>query len=267
METLLMRISQFLEWLPLAGLFALSVLVVGLSIWGGYRIGHHRRARGTKDPEGGLGSVVAAMLGLLAFFLAFTFGIAASRFDARRQLLLDEVNAIGTAMLRSELMPEPHRSALRGLLIRYVDLRANVAPDGSDLSARIAESEQIQRELWTHATELARSQPDSEIVGLFVSSLNEMFDLHTSRVTHLMYYRIPGSIWIGLMVVTVFSMGAVGLQFGMSGRNDPVLLGALAVAYSAVVLLIADLDHPSKGVLRVSQRPMIELRQKLSAPP
>ncbi len=262
-----MAISRLIDWMPLGGLYALCVLLVLGSIGFGFLLGKRRRNADAKLPEGAVGSVIAAMLGLLAFFLAITFGIASGRFDARRQLLLDEVNAIGTAMLRADMMPEPHRSEIRRLIKRYVDIRAGIPADPQALAARIAESEQIQDQIWKHAVAIAQIHPDSEIVALFVSSLNEMFDLHTSRTTHALQYRIPGVIWIGLIVVTFFSMSAVGMLFGVAGKCDWLILVALALTYSAVVLLIADLDSPAQGMLRVSQRPMQELRDKLNAMP
>lgn len=262
-----MGFTRFLDWMPLGGLYALCVLIVMGSIACGYVVGRRRRKVDARLPEGAVGSVIAAMLGLLAFFLAITFGIASGRFDSRRQLLLDEVNAIGTAMLRADMIPEPHRTDVRRLIRRYVDIRAEIPTEPKALASRIAESERIQDEIWAHATAIARAQPDSVIVGLFVSSLNEMFDLHTSRTTHALQYRIPGVIWIGLIVVTFFSMAAVGMLFGVAGKCDWLILVALALTYSAVVLLIADLDSPAQGMLRVSQRPMQELRDKLNATP
>lgn len=262
-----MAFSQFLDSIRLEGLYVLCVLLVMGSIGCGYVVGRWRRKVDAKLPEGAVGSVIAAMLGLLAFFLAITFGIASGRFDARRQLLLEEVNAIGTAMLRADMMPEPHRGEIQKLIKRYVDIRADVPTDPKALAARIADSEQIQGQIWKHAVAVAQARPDSDIVGLFVSSLNEMFDLHTSRTTHALQYRIPGIIWIGLIGVTFFSMSAVGMLFGVAGKCDWFILVALALTYSAVVLLIADLDSPGRGMLRVSQRPMQELRDKLNAMP
>ena len=113
--------------IPLGAVFPISLVLVLLSIALGFWIGTQQRT----IPEAPIGSVVGAMLGLLAFMLAFTFGMSASRYEARRQLLLDDVNAIQTAVRRSELLPEPQRSESRALLRRYVDLRVRVASDPS----------------------------------------------------------------------------------------------------------------------------------------
>src|SRR5688500_9096652 len=108
-------IETWFQRLPLAAVFVLAVAIVLASLSTGYGVGLRRSKRGGNHDEGPIGSIVGAMLGLLAFILAFTFGIAASRFDVRKQLLLDEVNAIGTAVLRTDLLPEPHGAESRRL--------------------------------------------------------------------------------------------------------------------------------------------------------
>src|ERR1700720_1526300 len=105
-----MPISGLMDYLPLWGLFAASVFVVGLSIECGHRLGHYRRRSSEEEKEAPVGAIVGATLGLLAFILAFTFGLAASRFDARRQIVVEEANAIGTTYLRAGLLAEDGRS-------------------------------------------------------------------------------------------------------------------------------------------------------------
>ena len=94
-----------LDALPLWGLFLVILLLVLLSVEGGYRLGKYRRSRSEQEKEAPVGAMVGATLGLLAFMLAFTFGLAAARFDTRRQVLLDEANAIGTTYLRAGMLP------------------------------------------------------------------------------------------------------------------------------------------------------------------
>src|SRR5215467_16260418 len=109
-----------IDALPLWGIFIVILLLVLLSVEGGYRLGKYRRSRHEQEKEAPLGTMVGATLGLLAFILAFTFGLAANRFDTRRQLLLDEANAIGTTYLRAGMLPD-RRDAMRALLRDYVD--------------------------------------------------------------------------------------------------------------------------------------------------
>jgi hypothetical protein len=252
--------------IPLWGVFLFTVAMVLVAIACGYRAGTIRRKGSEGAPEGPVGSVVGAVLGLLAFMLAFTFSMSAGRFDTRKQLLLDEVNAIGTAALRTQLLPEPHRTECHGLLKKYVDVRVAAVQDAKKLPESLKESEAIQKQLWTHAMALARADMNSDIGALFVESLNEVIDLHTSRVTISLQYRIPSVIWTVLFALTVLSMGGVGFQFGILGRYSVAVNLILAVSFALVVYLIADLDRATSGMLKVSQQPMVELQEKLSAP-
>jgi hypothetical protein len=250
--------------LPLWGLFVFTVLVVLLSIEGGLRLGQRRRRLEDHEKEAPVGSVVGATLGLLAFLLAFTFGLAASRFDARRHLLLDEVNAIRTTALQARLLLEPENSELSQLLRQYVNHRVAAAQNPALLEQVITESKELHGKLWSHAVVLAHANPSSEIVSLFISSLSEMIELHTTRVVIGARYRIPLTIWLALYSVAILAMAAVGYQFGLSGARSLQSNLVLALTFSGVIWLIADLDRATEGFLKVSQQPMVELQQELN---
>ena len=255
--------AQLLEAVPLWGIYAFSVAMVLLSIRCGIHIGRSRRKRVGGEQDSPIGAAVGATLGLLAFMLAFTFGMTASRFDARKQLLVNEVNAIETTFLRAGLIPEPHRTGVRTLLAQYADIRANVGRHPERIPQFIKESEELHGRLWPHAEALADADlKNPDIVSLFVDSLNEMIDLHTERVT-VAFYRIPTAIWIALWGVTILSMVAVGYHFGESGKGNWHLNLLISLTFSAVILLIADLDRTGKGAITVSQQPMINLQEKL----
>ena len=253
--------------IPLWAVFPVTVAVVLLSIAAGTRIGARHRRASEHLPEAPIGSVIGAMLGLLAFMLAFTFGIAASRYDARKELLLRDVNAIMTAWRRAELLPEPHRTESMALLDRYVDLRVEVARDPSRIPAAVAEAESLQNRLWSHAVALARADMNSDIGALYAEALNELIEVQTTRTTVALQYRIPQPIWVLLIVLTVMCMGGVGYQFGMVGRSSLLLNLFLAVAFSAVITLIAQLDRPTEGVLQVNQKPMLDLQRRMERTP
>ena len=265
-----MKSDFWLDQIPLWSVFLLTVVVVLLSIRIGTLMGSRRRRKPDHETEASLGAIVGATLGLLAFMLAFTFGIAAERLQTRMQLLLDEVNAIGTTYLRADLLMEPHRSEIRKLLREYVDIRANLAKeDPSRLMERLNEvishSEAMQDQMWSHAVAIAKADRSSEIDALFISSLNEMIDLHNSRVTVAMY-RIPAILWNVLYFITIFSMVTVGYQAGLSGKSSLKISLVLALTFATVLLLIADLDRATEGSLRVSQLPMLELQKKMQTP-
>jgi hypothetical protein len=209
--------------------------------------------------------MVGATLALLAFLLTFTFGMAATRFEARRQALLQEANAIGTTYLRAGLLPEPHRTQLRQLLRDYLDARLSAAQPDRVVEA-VTKSEALHSQLWSQATEVAAADPKSIVAGLFIQSLNEVIDLHAIRVTAGLRSRIPAPVWGLLYLVTVLAMLATGYQQGLSGTNRSPAILALVLAFSGVITLIADLDRPHEGLIRVGQQSLLDLEKGMIAP-
>lgn len=262
-----MKSAFWLEQIPLWGMFLLTIAIVLLSIWAGTSLGQRRRRKPDHEAEASLGAIITATLGLLAFMLAFTFGIAAERFQARRQLLLNETNAIGTTYLRADLLSEPYRSQIRKLLLEYVTLRVNLAKERPqqqvlNLNAMVGRSESLQNQMWSAVAALTKDGRGTVIDALFINSLNEMIDLQTSRLT-VLSYRIPITIWYILYFMTVLSMGTVGYQVGLSGKSVLKASIVLALTFSAVIFLVADLDRAAEGYLRVSQQPMFDLQKQM----
>ena len=251
-----------LDGLPLWGLFLTIVVLVLAAIEGGYRLGSYRHRQEGREKEAPVGAMVGATLGLLAFMLAFTFGMAASRFDTRKQLVLDEANAIGTTYLRTAMLPE-RRDEIRTLLRSYVDARLEAVRSGR-VAEQIVQSEHIQGQLWSAATAVGLQHPDSIVVGLFVESLNEVIDLHAKRVTAGLRNRIPSAIWVALLTIAALSLAAMGYHAGLVGTIRSLAIIVVAVTFSAVIVLIADLDRPQEGTLIVSQQALIDVRESMN---
>jgi hypothetical protein len=252
-----------LDIVPVWLLFVAVCLFTGLAQEGGYRLGRWRHARTTGEKEGAVGAMVGSILALFAFMLAFTFGMAASRFDARREVVLAEANAIGTTYLRTRLLHEPQRGASAHLLREYVDVRLRGVQEGKTQEA-ITRSEQLHELLWAEAMKEAESSP-GEISALYIKSLNEMIDLHAKRVQVGLRSRIPISIWAGLFTLSLLGMASVGYHAGLSEtRRSPAMFG-LVLAFAAVLYLIADLDRSQEGLLRVGQQAMIDLQRSMNA--
>ena len=195
--------------LPLGWFFIVTIFLVLFFIEVGYRLGRWRRSRNEQEKEAPVGAMVGTMLGLLAFMMTFTFGFATSRFDARRQVLLEEANAIGTAYLRADFLAEPRRSESKSLLTKYVDLRLEAA-NGNDLSGSIGRSEELHQKLWVQAVSSGETNPGSIVVGLYIQSLNEVIDLHAKRVQVALRSRIRTTIWTALFLIAMLAMTALG---------------------------------------------------------
>ena len=252
---------QPLDIVPLWGLFAATCALILLSVEGGYLLGKWRHTRASDEMAAPVGAMVGAILGLLAFMLAFTFSMAASRFEARRQVLLEEANAIGTTYLRAGSCPS--RSGLRSQSSCGSTLTSPARRPGSAVTEAVARSEHLQEQLWSQATAAAEKNPSSIMTGLFVQSLNEVIDLHAKRVLVGLRSRIPISIWGGLFALAVVGMASMGYQAGLSAtRRSPASL-FLVLAFAGVLLLIADLDRPREGLLRVSQEALTDLQRTM----
>src|SRR5262245_53061910 len=259
-----MQGSGPIDVLPLWALFIVILLVVLLSVEFGYRLGKYRRSRREEEKEAPLGTMVGATLGLLAFVLAFTFGLAAQRFDTRRQVVLNEANAIGTTYLRAGMLPERGQQ-VRDLLREYVAARLEAVQPGK-LAEGIRQSEEIQQKVWTEAENAGNKNPNSIVVGLFVQSLNQMIDLHAERMQAGLRSRIPGAIWLGLFTVAALSLASMGYHAGLSGTRRSLATLAVAVTFAVVIELIADLDRPQEGVLRVSQQALLDVQRSMNPP-
>lgn len=254
--------GPLLDWLSPALIFVGTLALVLLSTYAGIALARFRKKHLLEDQEASVSAVVGPTTALLAFFLAFTFGLTASRFDAKRELLLEEINAIGTTFLRTRLIPEPHGAAVRTLLKEYVDLRVELARHPEKAESLIRRSEELQGLMWPHAAALAEADLKNAVLPqLFVASLNEMFDAQTKRLTVGVFYQMPLAIWIALFAVTIFSMLEVGYLLGMFERVNWLLIAMLALALSTVILLIADLDRNAAGLIRVELQPVIDLQR------
>lgn len=254
---------RYLDYLPVSAVFVATVLLLLAFNEIGFRVGRRWQVSG-RQQSSQTGAIMTATLGLLAFMLALTFGTAASRFDARRQAVLNEANAIGTTWLRSQMLPPPHAAQIAPLLMRYVEVRLEGARSESldELRRALIESTDLHERLWEHAVALGKEYPRSVVLGLFIDSLNEVIDLHTARLT-VTRQRLPPSVWLTLYFVAMASILMVGVNAGLSGGRSLFMVVLLASALSVVMVLVVDLDRPGQTLFGVSQQSLIDLRESM----
>jgi hypothetical protein len=258
-----MPTAEVLDWLPIWGVYLVTVALIVIAIEVGFYVGVLRGRRPNREPEAPVDAMVGSTLGLLAFMLAFTFGMATTRFDARTDLVLQEAIAIRTADLRAQFLPEPARSQMRGMLREYVDVRIRAAREPAYALKAIARSEELQDVLWSRIGALGQAVPAVDVGGLAAALIN-VITTHEKRVTAALHNRLNGSIWGALFGLMVIAMGMVGYRSGLSGGRSIVATATLAFAFSAVVALVVDLDRPQQGLVRVSQQAMLDVQAKLS---
>jgi hypothetical protein len=249
------------EWLIITIVIALLLSASEI----GFRFGWWRQSKSNEPTRSQVNTLQAASLGLLALLLGFTFSMALTRFDTRKQLVLDEANAIGTTYLRAQLLPDPAREEVSNLLRRYVDVRLEFYQAGINqrrLQKVGDDTEKLHRALWSYAIATGRQDPRAIPTGLFIQSLNDLIDLHAKRVVALENH-VPESIFVLLLIVATLSLGLVGYGAGM-GRDRNLLPTVISlILIASVILLIMDLDRPRRGLIKVSQQSMVDLQNSL----
>ena len=249
---------------PLWLIFVGTAALLAVGNFAGFQLGLLRRSRTSDEDKAPTSAIMGSTLGLLAFVLAFTFGMSSSRFDTRRNLVLDEANAILRTYQRAQLLPEPQRSASSELLREYVDLRLSMPAldDLSQVQEAVVRSEAIQDELWTQASSIAG--PSSGATP-FIRSLGDLSDLQMKRVRAAMWNRIPGTIQTMLYVLALLGLMTMGYNAGLAGTRPTLPTAALILAFSAVILLIIDLERPRQTLFEVSQEPMSTVQRRIMA--
>lgn len=266
----LFREMEFLNQMPLGAFFLFTCVFVLAAIEAGFRFGVFVSARnkpqrdvaGAKPP---IESIVQSTLALLAFVLAFTFGATADRFSERRVLLSEEATAIYTAFLRADFLPPENQQVIQNLLRRYVQIRMRNYENDQQVIKAIAESGQLQVDLWKQTVAIGKANLDSDVTSLFVDSMNEVINLQERRV-EAFRARIPESIWNCLYAMIFVSMFATGYQCGRAGARSWTSIITLVTAFAIILFIIADLDRPTEGPLKTSKRPLIDLSEKIGLP-
>jgi hypothetical protein len=200
----------------------------------------------------------------MGLMLAFTFGWAAARVDARQSVRVAEAQAIGRLYRLSVFLPEDDQERLRATLREYITASLAVRDTGSFVRA-FRQREVMHHVLWQVVTKAAQEHQNvnSNIVAQLVASVNEVLDAHLSRAIMAVSSRIPTGIVGGLLVILALTMGMIGYQLGVAGSPRSVALIPLVISTATFVLIIADLDRPLEGLLHVHDQALAELQRQL----
>ena len=246
-----------------AGLFV--GMLVCLEI--GYRIGRNDTTAHPHLPLEGVGAMESATFALFGLILAFSFAGATARLDVRRQLIVQEANAIGTAYLRVDLLPSNDQPAVRQLFQRYLDARLRMyalLPNMAAAEEELARTQSIQREIWSRAVGASRSDPTGNAAKLLLPSLNEMIDVTTTRNVAL-HTRLPSLIFALLIALALMSGLLAGHAMAKRKRRSWLHEVLYAVFVAITVYSVLDLDNPRAGLIRLdaADRAISELRSSI----
>jgi hypothetical protein len=243
-----------------AGLFAAMLAFQELGRQLGVR-------RALHDPEGaraGAGVVDGAIFALLGLLIAFTFSGAASRFDERRKLIVEEANAIGTAYLRIDLLPATVQGEMRDRFRRYLDARLaayRAVPDMDKVNAELARATALQQDIWSKAVATTAGTPAAVIV---LPALNQMIDITTTR-TMAARAHPPAIIFVMLCGLALLGALLAGNATASAKRRDWIHMATFAIALAGAVYVILDLEFPRLGFIRVDafDAVLVELRESM----
>jgi len=219
------------------------------------------------EPKGGVSSLLNAVFGLSAFVLAFTFGMSASRYSNVRELLTEEANDIGTAVLRSDLYTDSVRDEFRGDFKKYIDARLsfyNNIKDTTQLSLAKKEASKAAASLWQRTMQQSK-QPNMLIPSNnMVPALNSMFDIATT-VELTLYTRVPDLIVYMLFILALVSSFIGGFTSTVIRKRDGIVIVIFALFSSMVTYITLDLGRPMRGTIKadIGTQAIIEIRNSL----
>lgn len=260
------NIALFSYEFPLWGMLLVTLGIIFAAFEGGFVLGRHRYNRSSKEKDSPVGPMVAATLGLLAFMLTFTFGVAATHFNTRRYLVLDEANAIRSTYAMAQMLAEGQYAESRKLLRDYVDIRLKDIRSFDDLKDAIFQSNAIQDELWSIAMSGEVKGTGTSSAWLYIQSLSDMINVQAKRISYGAHGRIPTSIWVVLYWLAILGMAAMGYHAGLVGMRGFFAYMVLILTFSLVIVLIYDLDRPKQHLFKVSQQAMVDLQQQMNDP-
>jgi len=250
---------------PLLLIFFASLVVILAASEIGRRYGLLNIGRKRQN----ISTLEGSILGLLALIIGFTFAMALSGFEARRNSVMYEANAIGTTALRSRLLPAPHNMECMKLLREYVQVRLDITrrvlPPKENIAA-IAQSRAIQEALWQQVKAIAAKDNAVVPTGLFIQTLNEMFDRQEARHA-LALNRVPNTVLITLYGLAIVASAFAGYAAGLDLQRSRLPIYTIGVLVSIVIFLIQDLDRPGPGLITVSQQPMVDTAAVIAAFP
>ena len=254
------RLSSWELWLIIAAVVFGFVAV-------GYVVGRalRKQSETLREP---IGVVQGALLALVGLILAFGLTLAIARYDSRRVAVVDDANAIGTAYLRAQTLAEPERSGSLRLLVRYTNASLRLShevPSTQGFERTVAEESALQRPLWRLAGDALDAAPRDSAPRLYVDSLNEVINMQTVRVATL-NNRLPSAVLILEVLGAAAALGLLALYTAMLGRGATTVILA-AVLVTLLVLVIFDLDRPTRGLIRITDAPLVALRASMALPP
>jgi len=246
----------------------LILLLIPMEV--GFRLGARQKLLyADAESEARSDVTLASLMALLGLMLAFTYSFSLSRADLRKAALIKEVNAISTAFLRADLLPEPGRTEVRDRLFDYAKSRY-VEPGTvrtlQEVEKVVDRSVQIQSKIWPAVKSALRQKGDMSdpLKALLVSAVNDVLDAHTSRMA-VFFDRLPTAVLVLLMFIAGLSLGAAAYSSVLRGHFSRWRMTAFALILASLMYIILDYDMMMRGFIQVDQRSLVLLIQEMKS--
>ena len=266
-----MGFQEFLDDIPLLLLFLLSIVLLIIFIEAGFWVAQRPKRKPNKAQMAQVRAIMGASLGLLAFMLAFSFSMAQRHYESRTDAYLLEISAVDSAYRGADLLGPERQQAVKQLLRDFVALRRATsndleADDFESVVKKIRMAEKIHDQLWSVA-ESSMAQGDSIDASIFVNAILAMVKANDERLQATVFNRISPIIWTTLFVMSMLSMIIMGFQAGLTGTHSRLATWTLAITFSAVMMLVTDLDRPRMSLFKMNEQLMVELQNRMNPTP
>jgi hypothetical protein len=241
----------------------LLVVTMLLFVRIGISMAERKRRKNYIKGEDGFGPIEASLLGLVAFLIGFTFSMALSRYEARREVMISECNMIGTAILRTDLYPDSLKQLFRADFKDYVNSRIAYYECGSnntEIQNSLKQCSEISSRIWKRALAFSSKLNSPFVISnQMIPALNQMIDIVTTRDDE-MNFHIPDSIIVFLFILCLVGSFVIGYSMHRS-KLDWLILVSFCLMISISFYMILDLDKPTMGLIHLNdpQQKMIEL--------
>jgi ABC-type glycerol-3-phosphate transport system permease component len=252
-------------WIIVMSLGLFAALLACLEI--GYRNGMRTLSEAPESGQEGIGAIEAAVFGLLGLLLALSLSGTTSRLDARRQLIVQEANAIGTAYLRIDLLPESGQAAVRDLFREYLRARLALTQNLTDEAAiekQLERSADLQQVIWSRVVVEAQKDPSGNAARLLLPAVNEMIDVTTARAI-ARHTHLPVLVFVLLVGVALLSALMAGYAMARRRKRSWLHMALYSSVIALTIYVLLDLENPRVGLIRLdaADKAMTDLLQSV----
>lgn len=255
---LFFQIDQF-------AIFAAVIISYLLCIFAGYWLGSAVRAQGKGRKTSLVITLQASAVGLLALILGFAFAMSSNRYEIRKQQIVEESNAIGSAYLLAGLLPVSDEKEVKQLMRQYADIRVNYFIEGpslENLHKLEHEASALQTKMWNQIAEVSKNAPQAVTYLTVLKSFGDMFDARARR-NMAMENHVPHIILMLLYAVSCLTLLLTAYAHGLERDRNLMPIIGLALLVALVIIVIIDMDRPRRGFVRLDTSDIVNLRNEM----